>query len=234
MIRLRPAAERGHFNHGWLDTQHTFSFAHYYDPRHMAFRALRVINEDRIAPSQGFGTHGHEDMEILTWVLSGHLTHRDSMGHEQALGVNEIQRMSAGTGVLHSEYNASPTEPLHLLQIWLLPARSGHEPSYEQFAIDPAEKQNRWRTLASPEGGDRIARIHQDARLLVTTLDPGRELATAIDPARHAWLQISRGSVELNGQALTAGDGVAISNDSGFTLKTTSSEPSEVLFFDLA
>jgi len=234
MIRIRPAAERGHFNHGWLDTNHSFSFAHYYDPRHMGFRALRVINEDRIAPSQGFGTHGHEDMEILTWVLSGHLTHRDSMGHEQALGVNEIQRMSAGTGVLHSEYNASPDEPLHLLQIWLQPDETGHDPSYEQFAIDPAEKLNRWRVLASPEGGDRIARIHQDAWLLVCSLEEGKELATELDPKRHAWLQISRGSVELNGQRLLAGDGVAISGESGFAIKGSSAEAAEVLYFDLA
>lgn len=238
MIRLRPAQERGYFNHGWLDTHHSFSFASYYDPAHMGFRALRVINEDRIAPGRGFGTHGHEDMEILTYVLSGKLTHRDSMGHEQSMGPNEIQRMSAGSGVMHSEFNGSSSEELHLLQIWLLPDRAGHQPGYEQFGFAAEEKRNRWRLLAAPlerpQGDQQVARIHQDARLLVTELEPGHELATQIAPGRHAWLQLASGALLLNGSPLQAGDGVVLSDESGFVLSNEGREAAELLYFDLA
>ena len=238
MIRLRPAGQRGYFDHGWLDTHHSFSFASYFDPEHMGFRALRVINEDRIAAGRGFGTHGHQDMEILTYVLSGTLTHRDSMGHEQSMGPNELQRMSAGTGVMHSEFNGSSSEELHLLQIWLLPDRSSHSPGYEQFAFDPAEKRNRWRLLAAPwetpQSEQQIARIHQDARLSVVELEPGHELVTTLDPARHAWLQVARGAIALNGLELEAGDGAALSDESSFTLRNAGREAAELLFFDLA
>ncbi len=232
MIRLRKASERGHFDHGWLDTRHTFSFSRYYDPRYMAFRALRVVNEDRVQPGQGFGSHGHEDMEIVTYVLSGALAHRDSLGTGSTLRPGELQRMTAGTGITHSEFNPSQTEPVHLYQIWLLPEREGLEPSYEERAFPEEERQNRLRLVASPDGSDGSLAIRQDARLFLATLDGGREVSQQVPSGRHAWVQLLRGSVSLNGLTLLAGDGAAVSAESHLTIRADG--PSEVLLFDLA
>ena len=232
MIRVRKASERGHFDHGWLDTYHTFSFSRYYDPRHLSFRALRVINEDRVQPGRGFGTHGHEDMEIVTYVLTGALAHKDSLGTGSAIRPGELQRMTAGTGISHSEFNPSQTEPVHLYQIWLLPEREGLAPSYDQKAFSEEERHNRLRLVASPEGSDGSLTIRQDARLYLATLDGGRGVAHELAPGRHAWLQVLRGNVSLNGQAISAGDGAAVSEES--TLAIRGESPSEVLLFDLA
>ena len=232
MIRVRKSAERGHFDHGWLDTRHTFSFSRYYDPRHMGFRALRVINEDRVQPGQGFGTHRHEDMEIVTYVLSGALAHRDSLGTGSTIRPGELQRMTAGTGIAHSEFNASPTEPVHFYQIWLQPQRNGMEPSYEQRAFPEQERRNRLRLVASPDGSDGSLTIHQDARLFLATLHEGREITHEIPPGRHAWVQILRGDVSLSGLTLSAGDGAAFSDEPGLTIRANGA--SEVLLFDLA
>src|SRR3954469_5108947 len=219
MIRVRKASERGHFDHGWLDTYHTFSFSRYYDPRQMGFRALRVINEDRVQPGRGFGTHGHEDMEIVTYVLSGALAHKDSLGTGSAIRPGELQRMTAGTGISHSEFNPSQTEPVHLYQIWLLPEREGLEPSYEQRAFPEAERRNRLRLVASPDGADGSLAIRQDARLYLATLDGGRWISHDLAPGRHAWLQVLRGGVDVNGLALAAGDGAALSDESGLAIR---------------
>src|SRR5215212_4223284 len=199
MIRVRKASERGHFNHGWLDTYHTFSFGRYYDPRQMGFRALRVINEDRVRPGRGFGTHPHEDMEIVTYVLDGALAHRDSLGTGSTIRPGELQRMTAGTGITHSEFNPSATEPVHLYQIWLLPEREGLEPSYEQKAFPEAGRRNRLRLVASPDGAEGSLAIRQDARLYLATLDGGRWILHDLAPSRHAWLQVLRGGVDVNG-----------------------------------
>ena len=232
MIRIRPAQERGRTRIGWLDSWHSFSFGDYYDPDHEQFRALRVMNDDIIAGGGGFGTHPHRDMEIVTYVLDGSLTHRDSLGTTGTIGPGEWQRMSAGTGIYHSEFNAAPTEPVHLYQIWLLPARRGLTPSYEQKRIDPAETPGRWRTIASPDGRDGGLTIHQDAVLTAAVLADGQELTAALAPGRHAWLQVLRGKVTLNGQALSAGDGAAVSEEQALTLRGNGS--AEVLLFDLA
>jgi redox-sensitive bicupin YhaK (pirin superfamily) len=232
MIRVRKASERGHFDHGWLDTYHTFSFARYYDPRHVGFRALRVINDDRVAPGRGFGTHGHQDMEIVTYVLDGALEHRDSLGTGSTIRPGELQRMTAGTGITHSEFNPSPTEPVHLYQIWLLPERKGLEPSYEQKAFPEEERRNRLRLVASPDGHGGSLSIRQDARLFVASLFEGQEVAHELTPGRHAWLQVLRGGVSLNGSTLSAGDGAAVSAESDLTIRADGS--SEVLLFDLA
>jgi redox-sensitive bicupin YhaK (pirin superfamily) len=232
MIRVRKAYERGHFDHGWLDTHHTFSFARYYDPRHMGFRALRVINEDRVAPGTGFGTHPHEDMEIVTYVLDGALAHRDSLGTGSTIRPGELQRMTAGTGITHSEFNPSETEPVHLYQIWLLPEREGLEPSYEQKAFPEEERHNRLQLVASPNGRDGSLTILQDARLYLASLDGGREVTHEVSPGRHAWLQVLRGGVGLNGLKLSAGDGAAVSDESSLAINADG--PSEVLLFDLA
>ncbi|MDR3636945.1 MAG: pirin family protein [Isosphaeraceae bacterium] len=232
MIRLRRASERGHFDHGWLDTYHTFSFSRYYDPRHMGFRALRVINEDRVLPGRGFGTHGHEDMEIVTYVLDGALEHRDSLGTGSTIRPGELQRMTAGTGITHSEFNPSTTEPVHLYQIWLLPERPGLEPSYEQKAFPEAERHDRLRLVASPDGHDGSLSIRQDARLYLGSLERGREIAHELAPGRHAWVQVLRGGVELSGVAMTAGDGAAVSDESSLAIRA--GELSEVLLFELA
>ena len=232
MIRLRKSAERGHFDHGWLDTRHTFSFSRYHDPRYMGFRALRVVNEDRVQPGQGFGIHGHEDMEIVTYVLSGALAHRDSLGTGSTLRPGELQRMTAGTGITHSEFNPSPTEPVHFYQIWLLPEREGLEPSYEQRAFPEEERHNRLRLVASSDGRDGSLIIRQDARLFLATLDGGREVSHEFSSVRHAWVQVLRGGVSLNGLTLSAGDGAAVSAES--RLKIRADGPSEVLLFDLA
>jgi redox-sensitive bicupin YhaK (pirin superfamily) len=234
MIKVRKSEERGHANHGWLDTYHTFSFSDYYDPKFMGFRTLRVINEDRVAQGQGFGMHGHRDMEILTYVLQGSLAHKDSMGHQEVLGPNEIQRMSAGTGVRHSEFNPSGTEPLHLFQIWIEPATMGTQPSYEQIRFDPKEKKNKLKLLAGPEGGNGAARINQDAHLFVAELAKGVEIPYSLDSKRSAWVHVVRGGVAVNGTELRTGDAAAVSGEEKLALTGVDSEPSEILLFDLA
>jgi redox-sensitive bicupin YhaK (pirin superfamily) len=232
MIRVRKAAERGHFNHGWLDTYHTFSFADYYDPAHLGFRSLRVINDDRVAPGQGFGMHGHRDMEIVTYVLEGALEHKDSMGNGSLIRAGELQRMTAGTGIRHSEFNPSQTEEVHLYQIWLLPQRKGLEPSYEQAAVDEAQKRGRFHLVASPEGANGSLIIHQDARLALATLGPGQAVAHPIERGRAAWLQVLRGRVDVLGNALSAGAGAAITDEPTVAVQATAA--SELLLFDLA
>src|SRR5215471_26239 len=232
MIKVRRSEERGHANHGWLDTYHTFSFADYYDPKFMGFRSLRVINEDRVAPGAGFGRHGHRDMEILTYVLEGSLTHKDSMGHQETLGPNEIQRMSAGTGILHSEFNASSTDPLHFFQIWIEPATHGTKPSYEQIRFDPREKQNRLKRLAGPAASNGAARINQDAQVFVAELSKSAEIPYSLGENHAAWVQVVRGEVALNGVPLHTGDASAVT---GENLLLSGSDPdgSEILLFDL-
>src|SRR2546429_3082179 len=200
MLQRRPAQERGHGRHGWLDTHYTFSFADYYDPAHMGFRALRVLNEDRVQPGRGFGMHGHQDMEILTYVLEGQLEHKDSLGTGEVLRPGEVQRMSAGTGIRHSEFNPSATEPVHLHQIWLLPERRGLTPGYEQKAYPEAERRDRWRLVASRDGRDGSVTIHQDAELYVTLLEPGEAVRPDLRPGRPAWGQVARGAVAVDGQ----------------------------------
>jgi len=213
MTQVRKSKERGHVNHGWLDTYHTFSFADYYDPKFMGFRSLRVINEDRVAPGRGFGMHGHSDMEILTYVVEGSIAHKDSMGHQEVLGPNEIQRMSAGTGVMHSEFNPSSAEPLHLFQIWIEPATMGTTPGYEQIRFDPEEKKNKLKPLAGPTAAAGAARINQDAQVFVAELAEGINIPYSLDPQRAAWLHVVRGSVHVNGNELRAGDAAAVSRD---------------------
>jgi redox-sensitive bicupin YhaK (pirin superfamily) len=231
MITIRKASERGHFNFGWLDTYHTFSFGEYYDPRHMGFRSLRVINEDFVAPGAGFPTHGHRDMEIVTYVLEGGLAHRDSMGNGSTIRPGDVQRMSAGTGVRHSEANESDAESVHLLQIWIMPSENGIAPGYEQKFFADEEKRGRLRLVASPDGRDGSVTIHQDASLYAAVLDPSQEVRHELAEGRGAWLQVARGAVELNGQALGQGDGAAASGEGSLTI--TAREPAEVLLFDL-
>ena len=229
MITIRPANERGGGNHGWLDTRHTFSFSDYYDPRHMGFRTLRVINEDRVAPGQGFGTHPHRDMEIVTYILSGALQHKDSMGTGSVIRPGEIQRMSAGTGVTHSEFNASKTEPVHLLQIWLLPNKKGIEPSYEQKAIPT---NGALTVIASPDGGENAVRIQQDARILAARLKKGTSTTHRLRSLRKAWVQVARGTVMVNGRTLHAGDGASLAEEEMVSL-VAPDEAAEALVFDL-
>lgn len=233
MIQVRKSEERGRANHGWLDTRHTFSFAGYFDPRHMGFRSLRVINEDRVAPGKGFGMHGHEDMEILSYVIGGQLAHRDSMGHQETLGPDEIQRMSAGTGILHSEFNPSPEKPAHFFQIWIEPATAGTTPSYEQIQFDPASKKNRLKRLAGPGGGETAARINQDAHVFVADLDQDAGVTHTLAPGRGAWVHVVRGAVELNGVTLETGDAAAITEEEKLAVRGTGPS-SEILLFDLA
>jgi redox-sensitive bicupin YhaK (pirin superfamily) len=232
MIHIRKAADRGHADHGWLDTYHTFSFADYYDPAQMGFRALRVINEDRVQPGQGFGMHGHRDMEIVTYVLEGALEHKDSLGNGSVLRPGEFQRMSAGTGVRHSEFNPSASEWVHLYQIWLLPARPGGPPSYEQKPFPDDEKRGVLRLVASPDGADSSLTIQQDASIYLATLAAGQSVEHALDGGRHAWFQVLRGRVTLNAQPLETSDGAAISDEPRLTI--AADEPSEVMLFDLA
>ena len=231
MIRIRKSEDRGHANHGWLDTHHTFSFADYYDPTHMAFRALRVINEDRVLPGRGFGTHGHQDMEIVTYVLEGALEHRDSLGNGSVLHPGEFQRMSAGTGVRHSEFNPSSTDLVHFYQIWLLPQQNGLSPSYEQRQFRDEERSGQFRLVASPTGREGSLTIHQDASIYLAKLETDQQIRHSLLPGRHAWLQVLQGAVKLGGEALTAGDGAAISDESALVLTATS--PAEVMLFDL-
>jgi redox-sensitive bicupin YhaK (pirin superfamily) len=232
MITLRPADARGHFDHGWLDTRHTFSFADYHDPKHMGFRSLRVINEDQVRPGQGFGTHGHRDMEILTYVIEGRLAHRDSMGTGSTIGAGELQRMSAGTGVLHSEFNASDSEPVHFLQIWILPERYGIAPGYEQRRFPEEERRGTLRLVASRDGAHGSLTLHQDVQLWAGLLDAGERTELDLAAGRHAWVQMVRGKVRLNGEALGPGDGAAVSGERRLRLEGV--ESSELLVFDLA
>lgn len=234
MLTLRPAARRGHTRIDWLDSWHSFSFGEYRDPQHMGFRTLRVINEDRVRPGQGFGTHGHRDMEIVTWVLSGALAHRDSLDTASTIRPGEAQRMSAGTGIHHSEFNASQQEDVHFLQIWILPEREGLEPGYEQRAIPIAERAGQLVLLASRDGRDGSVTVHQDVSVWAGRLPGGAQLAVPLAPGRHAWLQLARGALAVNGGAATlaAGDGLAASDEPRLTLEAR--EPSELLLFDLA
>ncbi|HXP85946.1 MAG TPA: pirin family protein [Bryobacteraceae bacterium] len=235
MITIRRSAERGHADQGWLNSYYTFSFASYYDPAHMGFRALRVINEDRIAPGRGFGAHAHRDMEIMTYVLEGSLTHRDSMGEIQTFGANTIQVMSAGTGVIHSEFNGSEGEPGHFLQIWIEPAVLDVEPSYQQISFDPQEKRGRFRLLAAPAGSDHgeAAEIHQDASVYAAELGSGENLNRTLAPGRHAWVQVARGNVTVNGEALGEGDAAAAGDERELSF-TGGPGGCELLYFDLA
>jgi len=232
MIQVRKAAERGHFDHGWLDTYHTFSFGDYYDPANLGFRSLRVINDDRVQPGQGFGMHGHRDMEIVTYVLDGALEHKDSMGNGSIIRAGELQRMTAGTGVRHSEFNPSDKEWVHLYQIWLLPDHKGLKPSYQELALAAEEKRGRFRLVASPDGAEGSLTIHQDARLYLASLLSGQAVSHLIEPGRAAWLQVLRGSANLLGNDLSAGDGVAITDQE--SVSVLAGVPSEVLLFDLA
>jgi quercetin 2,3-dioxygenase len=230
-IRVRQAANRGHAKYDWLDTWHTFSFDTYYDPAHMGFRVLRVINEDRVEPGRGFGMHGHRDMEIITYVLEGALEHRDSLGTGSVLRPGEFQRMSAGTGIRHSEFNPSATEPVHLYQIWLLPNQKGLRPSYEQKAFSESERRGRLRLVASPEAEDGSLLIHQDARIYLSTLEARQEVRHELQLGRGAWLQVLRGALVVNGQVLATSDGAAVSNETDLAIRAV--EPAEVMLFDL-
>lgn len=232
MYHIRKAADRGRTQFGWLDSYHSFSFGDYYDPRHMGFRSLRVINDDRIDPGQGFGMHPHRDIEILTYVLDGSLEHRDSLGNAGQIRAGELQRMSAGTGIRHSETNPSTDRPVHLYQIWLLPRTTGLQPSYEQKAFPEAERCNAWRLVASADGADSSLRLHQDAAVYLAAMDDSRPLDHELRPGRHAWLQVLRGRVRVNGHVLETGDGVAVSDEP--RLETIALERAEMLLFDLA
>lgn len=232
MITIRKAEERGHFDFGWLNTYHSFSFGDYYDPDHMQFRSLRVINEDFVAPGRGFPTHGHRDMEIVTYILNGALEHRDSMGTGSIIRRGDAQRMSAGTGVRHSEANPSVDEPVHLLQIWILPQAQGLRPEYEEKKFADDEKRNQLRLIVSPEGSDGSVRIHQDAKIYASLLDKDRDVDHTLANGRSAWLQVAAGSVTLNGVALKQGDGAAVGGES--SVRVSAQEPAEVLLFDLA
>jgi redox-sensitive bicupin YhaK (pirin superfamily) len=229
MITVRKAEDRGHFDHGWLDTNHTFSFADYHDPQHMGWSSLRVLNEDRVQGGRGFPPHAHRDMEIVTYVLEGALQHRDSMGNGSVIRPGEIQRMSAGTGVVHSEHNTSESEPVHFLQIWILPDRRGLEPSYEQKLV---AAEGGLRLIGAPHGGDAAVTIHQDVRLYVATPRRGETVHLDLDVGRKAWVQVARGSASLNGEPLQAGDGAAIDGERQLEL-TAMGGAAEVLLFDL-
>ena len=235
MLDIRRANERGLADHGWLNSRHTFSFADYYDPAHMGFRALRVINEDRVAGGQGFPRHPHRDMEIVSYVLDGALAHRDSMGTGSTIRPGDVQRMSAGTGIAHSEYNASKSDPVHFLQIWLLPNQRGIAPSYEQKTFTPEEKAGQLRVVASPDGRDGSVTLHADATLYAGLFATGQSARLELTPGRHAWVHVARGRVLVNGQELAAGDAVALSNEAAVTVEgRPGSDAGEVLVFDLA
>ena len=231
MIKIRRSRERGKANYGWLDTKYTFSFSDYYDPNFMGFRDLRVINEDFIEPDQGFPKHGHRDMEIITYMISGELSHRDSMGNGETIRPSEVQRMTAGTGVLHSEFS-SETDRTHLLQIWILPEAQRLTPGYEQKAFSAEEKRGRLRLIASRGGDDGSVHVNQDVKLYASILNGGEEVSLDLAAGRHAWVQLISGSLEVNGEALVAGDGAAISDESRLALKSTA-ENTEFLLFDL-
>jgi len=232
MIVLRKAQQRGHADHGWLDSYHTFSFADYYDPREMGWGALRVINEDRVAPGRGFGTHPHRDMEIISYVLEGALAHKDSMGTGSVIRPGDVQRMSAGTGVLHSEFNQSPRDAVHFLQIWIEPNERGIAPGYEQKNFAEGDKRGRLRLIASPDGADGSVKIHQDARVYAAVLDGAETVSHALGPNRKAYVHVARGTVHLNGTALSGGDGAKIEGEPELNL--SDAKAAEVLVFDLA
>jgi redox-sensitive bicupin YhaK (pirin superfamily) len=232
MITVRKSEARGHANHGWLDSYHTFSFASYYDPNYMNFRALRVINEDVVSPGKGFGTHGHSDMEIITYVLEGALEHKDSLGTGAVIKPGEVQRMTAGTGIQHSEFNHSQTDPVHLLQIWLLPDTKGLSPSYEQRDFPLAERRGKLRLVAARDARDGAVKVHQDVDLYAAVLDKGSRVSHALQPNRHAWVQVARGSVSLNGLTLENGDAAAVSGETEVVIDVA--EDAEFLLFDLA
>lgn len=232
MITLRKSEERGRANHGWLNSFHTFSFANYYDPNQMGFRTLRVINQDTVKGGAGFGTHPHRDMEIISYVLKGALEHRDSMGNSSIIRPGEVQRMSAGTGVTHSEYNHSETDPVHFLQIWILPNQKGLKPGYEQKTYSNAEKQGQLRLIVSPDGREGSVTIHQDANIYTTLLDAGQLVSYPVKADRHVWVQVIQGDVLLNDQLLSAGDGAAVSNEHQLVMEAKTN--TEVLLFDLA
>ncbi len=231
MITPRYADERGHAQHGWLESYHTFSFADYYDPRHLGFRTLRVINEDRVQPGKGFGAHSHRDMEIISYVLEGALEHKDSLGTGSIITPGEVQRMSAGAGITHSEFNHSHRELVHFLQIWILPERNGLPPSYEQRTFPAAEKQGKLRLVASHDGREGSVMLHQAVDLYVAVLAPGETITYRLPPGRFAWVQVARGVITLNDTALSAGDGAAASEETRLTV--TAKDPAEVLLFDL-
>jgi redox-sensitive bicupin YhaK (pirin superfamily) len=234
MIRVRASAARGHANHGWLDTYYSFSFSNYYDPKHMGFRDLRVINEDRVSAGRGFGAHPHNDMEIITYIIDGELSHRDSTGTEATIRQNDVQRMSAGTGVVHSEYNNSD-KPVHLLQIWIMPEANDLPPSYEDRTFKREDKQNQLRLIASRDGDGGSTKINQDASVYASLLDGGKSLALDLPAGRHAWVQLISGELTVNGTHLGAGDGAAISNETKLTLASVGGNgAAEFLLFDLA
>lgn len=233
MIQIRPGEERGHANYGWLDTYHTFSFSDFYDPNFMGFRSLRVINEDWVKPGHGFPTHPHRDMEIITYVLEGELAHKDSMGTGSVIRPGEIQKMSAGTGIRHSEYNHSKTEPVHLLQIWIVPEKEGIKPMYEQKAIPAEEKQGKLRLLASPKSGNGAVTLYQNTKLFATELKSGQSVEHVLEDGRYAWVQVARGTVSVNGKELRAGDGAAVAQEPKLEISGVG-DHSEVLLFDLA
>lgn len=231
MLTIRRSQDRGHANHGWLDSYHSFSFADYYDPAHMGFSVLRVINEDRVQPGQGFPTHGHRDMEIISYVLEGALEHQDNLGNGSVIRPGDVQRMSAGTGVRHSEYNPSRNELVHFLQIWILPEASHIAPGYEQKNFAPTELDGRLQLVAAPDGRDGAVTIHQDALLYATRLNGNVSVSHPLAPGRCAYVQVARGNVEISGERLSAGDGARIENESA--VKLTADGPTEVLLFDL-
>jgi quercetin 2,3-dioxygenase len=232
MITIRKSEERGHFDLGWLNTYHTFSFDQYYDPAHMHFRSLRVINEDRVLPAKGFPTHSHRDMEIITYILSGALEHRDSMGNGSVIRPGDVQRMTAGTGVAHSEFNPSRTEPVHLLQIWILPNARNLPPSYEQKFFSEDERRGKLRLIASPDAGSGAVTINQDARVYACSPNQDQSIEQVIDQGRYAWIQVARGTLNLNGVELNQGDGAAISEET--RLRIVAHDRAELLLFDLA
>ncbi|MBE9101922.1 pirin family protein [Vacuolonema iberomarrocanum] len=232
MITLRPSNERGHANHGWLDSYHTFSFANYYDPEHMGFRALRVINEDQVAPGRGFGTHPHRDMEIISYVLSGSVAHKDSMGNAATIQAGEVQRITAGTGIAHSEFNPSDADPVHFLQIWILPDTPGLTPSYDEKVFSTADKQGQWRQVASHNPVEGAVHINQDVDIYATVLTAGDRQPFTFRPGRYGWVQVASGKISLNGHSLEAGDGAAISDETLLDIQAHSE--AEVLLFDLA
>jgi redox-sensitive bicupin YhaK (pirin superfamily) len=232
MITARKSADRGRTKIEWLDSHHTFSFGDYYDPKNMGFRTLRVINEDRVRAGAGFPTHPHRDMEIITYILEGALEHKDSLGSGSVIRPGEAQRMSAGTGITHSEFNHSKTEPVHFLQIWIMPSKNGIPPGYEQKNIDDAKSHSGFAPVGSPDGRDQSVTIHQDATLSVAKLERGQTVATNLKKGRHGWIQVARGAVTANGTTLAEGDGAAISDEQKVTI--VANAPAEVLFFDLA
>jgi redox-sensitive bicupin YhaK (pirin superfamily) len=232
MIELRQSDARGRTKLSWLDSRHTFSFGDYHDPQHMGFSDLRVINEDRVVPGAGFPTHSHRDMEIITYVLEGALAHKDSTGTSSVIHVGDVQRMSAGTGISHSEYNASQTEPVHFLQIWIIPDKTGLAPGYEQRAFSLDQHQGKWILIASKDGREGSVTVHQDVDVWAARFSPGEQSSFPLKPSRNIWPQVARGAVTLNGMSLNAGDGAAISEES--TLEVKALEATEILVFDLA